>query len=103
MIFKNIFVTYLIYIISLLLISAFFIKNSSLAEDVKESVDPVIIWDEEEEIESFESSNKIDISINDEQKSNITETEYEFSRNNAIGLYDSSNGCLLYTSPSPRD
>ena len=71
MIFKNIFVIHLIYIISLLLISAFFIKNSSLAEDVKESVDPVIIWDEEEEIESFESSNKIDISINDEQKSNI--------------------------------
>ena len=92
MIFKNIFVIHLIYIISLLLISAFFIKNSSLAEDVKESVDPVIIWDEEEEIESFESSNKIDISINDEQKSNITETEYEFSRINAIGLYDSSNG-----------
>ena len=92
MIFKNIFVTYLIYIISLLLISAFFIKNSSLAEDVKESVDPIIIWGEEEEIESFESTNKIDISINDEQKSNITETEYEFSRNNAIGLYDSSNG-----------
>ncbi len=92
MIFKNIFVTYLIYIISLLLISAFFIKNSSLAEDIKESVDPVIIWGEEEETETSESANKIDISINDEQKSNIAETEFEFSRNNAIGLYDLSNG-----------
>jgi len=92
MIFKSIFVTYLIYIISLLLISAFFIKNSSLAEDIKESLEPVIIWDEEEEIESFESTNKIDKSINDEQKSNITETEFEFSRKNAIGLYDLSNG-----------
>ncbi len=93
MFFKSIYNKVTLYIISLSLISSFFINIDILAEDIL-SQEPYEIWQENSIISEIESSAE---KSNTQEALNLTnqtvkQENFLFTKADAIGLYDPTNG-----------
>lgn len=93
MIIKDICIKGLLYIISMFLISSFYINIKSFAEDIS-SQEPYEIWQEDSAISVIKNSEeKAIVTESDISNSQIVKQEnFKFSKTDAIGLYDVTNG-----------
>ena len=90
---KSIFYTFRLYIISLFLLSSFFINIEILAED-NLNQEPYEIWQENSVISEIKSSTK-EANTQEVINSNsqiVKQDNFLFTRADAIGLYDTTNG-----------
>ena len=93
MFFKSICNQDLLYIISLFLISSFFINVNAIADDIM-SQEPFEIWQENSVISEIESSKEKSKNqeLTNSQSQKVKQEDFLFSKADAIGLYDSTNG-----------
>ena len=93
MFFKSICNQDLLYIISLFLISSFFINVNAIADDIM-SQEPFEIWQENSVISEIEGSKEKSKNqeLTNSQSQKVKQEDFLFSKADAIGLYDSTNG-----------
>ena len=89
---KSIFV-YLLYIITIYLVSIIFIIFSANAEQT-DTKEPFDIWAEDSLVPINENDTEEDVKIdeNTESKSAVKESDFSYSRKDSLGLIDISNG-----------
>ena len=93
MFFKSICIKILLYIISLFLISSFFINIDILAEDTL-TAEPFEIWEENSAFGEIKSTQKNTDTkeISNTNLQTVQQEDFSFTKADAIGLYDPTNG-----------